>query len=234
MEYFYNIGEKQAKLLTDHLLKLGLIEKNKEYSIEEYKQILKTPAIFAELPLATQMDLLHNPLRSIPREYIKIIEDELKKYLSDLKFDIAGSYIRGKPASSDIDLVLLKTKDDMWEYFSNQINKSEHIRFLEPFAHGEDKIGTLIQILNKKVTVKIDIFLCDKDSYVYTLLFAIGSGHFNVRMRSIAKRKGYLLNNKGLYKILNNGELVRLDLKTEEEIFHELGMIYRKPSERVR
>lgn len=274
LDYFYNIGNKQSEKIWHRLLELKLVKKDKKYSIEELKEILKNPEIFPELSEATKCDLTYNPVRKIPRPIIELIEKEFKKHLGKkkIRFNIAGSYLRGKLVSSDIDMVL--NSDDSCKVFGKDITKiwpgikklinsrSKFIKFTDPFANGPDKIGTLIQVdliksglekipevknllLNTgtdivcnsglcKVYVKIDIFLSNTQDYIFAMLFATGSGLFNVRMRYLAKRKGMLLNNHGLWKKVDQNNLEKIPIQTEKEIFEILGMTYKSPRERMK
>jgi DNA polymerase/3'-5' exonuclease PolX len=90
--------------------------------------------------------------------------------------------------------------------------------FLEPHNYFRDG----------KINIKVDFFLAKPEEYLTTKLFAIGSGNFNIIMRTQAKKRGYLLNNEGLFK---NGK--RVLVKNEKEIFELVGVSYREPSQRL-
>lgn len=268
LTHFYNIGPIQAKKILQMLIDFKLLNidkiKNNEYTLSDLRRILINKKIFEELSKATKTDLTYNPLRVIPRPIITLIDNELHKIFNNednkIKFNIAGSYIRGKQTSGDIDMVLStkKTNKELitWKYFMQTINKnSKYIKFHEPFAEGIDKVATLIEVdliksnlIKKypefkklfkcnsscKVNIKMDIFLSNLDDYHFAMLFAIGSGSFNIRMRSLAKKKGYLLNHHGLYKKISENVLEKINIKTEQEIFEILGMKYRPPLDRLK
>jgi DNA polymerase beta len=259
LTHFYNIGSIQAKKLLNNLINAKLIYTSNKYSLSDLRKILKNPIIFANLAKATQIDLLFNPLRVIPRPIISLIDSELHKCFdrpSDkIKFDIAGSYIRGKSTSGDIDLVIDENTIKGAEFIKKINAYSTFIKFHEPFAQGSDKITTLIEVdliksglikthpdfkklfkcnSSCKVNVKIDIFLSNTDDYIFALLFATGSGLFNIRMRSLAKKKGYLLNHRGLYKKISDTVLEKIPVKSETEIFRILNMTYKVPTDRIK
>lgn len=226
----YGIGPVLAKKLSQMI----------RGDVSNVRQALRKPDIFYTLPVAAQTDLLYNPLRRIPRDIIHIIDGELHKYLRRTKFVIAGSYLRGKLTSGDIDIVMHATNlNPLYEVNAN----SKQIHIMSPFSQGPDKAAMLFEVkvppqlqstmtddmtTTKKVRVKVDIFLTKSDEYMYTLLFATGSGQFNIRMRAVAKRKGYLLNQRGLYK---NGKKVLI--RDEKHLFKILNMTYRLPVERI-
>jgi DNA polymerase/3'-5' exonuclease PolX len=255
LQSIYSIGPELAKLLVGKLLEAGFISendiKNNTKNERDLRRILKKRKIFDTLPVAAKVDLTYHPIKDIPRDIIHIIDGELQKYLRGVKFTIAGSYLRGKLVSHDIDLVLSKGRIGV-QVFDRMVNAiNDHSRTLyiyNPYARGEDKVTTLFEVLvppdlrylpllkkkmttTKKVRVKVDVFLCEPTDYMFTLLFATGSGLFNVRMRSLAKHKGYLLNQRGLYKILGEKKK-KIPIKTEEQLFKLLGMQYRTPEER--
>ena len=192
----------------------------------------------ADLPAITRADITLNPLRKVPRSMIEYVAN----ILGDDVF-VGGSFIRGKPTSGDMD-ILIYAKD--WDKIYTKFRNSDII-IREPFAHGESKIGTIITVKipinitndvieylqphnyysNGKINIKVDFFLANKQNYITTKLFVIGSGKFNIFMRSQAKKHGYLLNNDGLFK---DGKLV--PVKNEKEIFKILGIRYREYTER--
>lgn len=235
LKYFYSIGNIQAHNIYNKLIELKLINVDSPpETLEEIKKILQKSEIFYLLPEATKHDLLYNPLRIIPREIIELIEKEFKKIIK-IRFDICGSYSRLKKESGDIDLVLSteKKKNDTWSYFMNKINQnSKLIQIHVPFAQGSDKVSVLIEVSGLiGVNVKMDVFLTNDEDYIFAKLFATGSGNFNIRMRALAKRNGFLLNNHGLF---NKKTDEKIKINSEEDIFKILGMTYKKPEERLK
>jgi DNA polymerase/3'-5' exonuclease PolX len=250
----YSIGEKKAKKLIKEFIVLGILTKEQtkeEFTDDRVRKLLKDPKIYPSLDDATRVDLDEHPLRIIPREIISRLEKELIKIWDAVrdegkpvpKYEIAGSYLRGKDFSGDIDFVLSTfekpdgeqcTTDQTWDYFQSIVNeKSTFVKIHIPFARGSSKVDSLFELnLPKKPKIKVDTFLTTPDEYVFARLFAIGSGKFNIRMRATAKRKGYLLNQKGLFKKVGEN-YKKLPLKTEEDIFAKLNMHHRSPQERI-
>lgn len=208
------------------------------------------------LPVLAQADILFQPLRRISRDLIKIVEEEFKRTNKGIRFDIAGSYRRGKPTSGDLDIVVSARstdKRDTWERFTKNNNKkSRRVRIMNPIAGHDDKITVLFRICipariditnflepyhnkskiqkNRYAYIKADVFLTRPEEYVFALLFVTGSGRFNVLMRRQAKLRGYKLNQYGLFQI-SNGKSVHV--KNEKDLFKLLGMRYRQPHERT-
>lgn len=196
---------------------------------------LKKHKIFPHLPAATQADLKWNPSRKIPRATIEKIDEEFKKRLTGIKFQIAGSYRRKKPFSRDIDLIISAaggTTAEHWDRFLIRMKESKLVKFVEVFAQGEDKVSSILSF--GKIRIKVDVFFTDPSEYLFMLLYATGSGQFNVRMRSVAKRKGYLLNQRGLFKKVSATVLRRVPIEDEKELFDILGIKYLIPEKRLK
>jgi DNA polymerase/3'-5' exonuclease PolX len=256
LEYIYGLGPVQAKSIYRDLLELGLAKPKVEYTESQFRKMLLDKRIYSMLPTVTKADLKYKPIKTIPRDLIHIMNGELQKYARGIKFTVAGSYRRGKPISHDIDIVLSigsnGTPYEILDLFMERVNtKSKILKLLEPFARGNDKAGLLMHIQvpeelrsnnlvkNKKsVYFKVDIFLSKPEEYMYALLFATGSGAFNVRMRAVAKKKGYLLNQRGLFRKARDASgveiLEQVPIKNEREIFDVLGITYKTPGERVK
>jgi len=75
--------------------------------------------------------------------------------------------------------------------------------------------------------IQINAVNTDSGSYGAALMYLTGSKLFNIIMRSKAKRKGYLLNEYGLWKGKE-----KIAGGNEEEIFHALDMDWINPKDR--
>ncbi|MEO0260081.1 MAG: hypothetical protein ABIM77_05000 [candidate division WOR-3 bacterium] len=126
-------------------------------------------------------------------EIVKKIEEIFKK--ENIEFGIYGSYIRKEETIGDVD-ILVNEKD--YERAKNILKKFDFYERIEIYSLPEEY----------------------KDSWESFSLYLIGSGKFNVWLRGIAKRKGFLLNQYGLYK-RDKWEIVA---RKEKEIFEILGI----------
>ena len=95
---------------------------------------------------------------------------------------------------------------------------------------GPSKISTIVRLKNYKINLKMDLFIAPKLEYPFAQLYSTGSKEFNIRMRRLAKSKGYLLNQKGLYK--SGKRLNSSKFKSEKSIFDFLNMKYVSPKSR--
>jgi hypothetical protein len=133
----------------------------------------------------------------------------LKPYSS--RITIAGSLRRHAPAN-DIDLVVIpKDKDKI---------RSELSRLGKIEASGDQQVFANID------GTKVDVFYANKDDYGAQLLSRTGPAGSSISNRQLARRKGMLLNQYGLFK----GR--RRIATTEPGIYHALGKPFRKPENR--
>ncbi len=78
--------------------------------------------------------------------------------------------------------------------------------------------------------VKLDLFFIKKKHLPFALFHYTGSKKYNIRIRAYVKKKGYLLNQYGLFR---NKKLVSKNIKTEKELTKLIGVSFRKPSNRL-
>lgn len=193
----YGIGAVLAEKLAN------LIDMN---NIEE--ELLK-PEIYEMLPEATKIHLKYKPQTHIKRKIVA----KLVHVIESVGGIVAGSYRRGVEFINDLDILI------------SDYSKIEHL-FLKPYAEGEEIIRTLCQ-LHPGFYITVDIFIPKKGEFPAYLLYATGSKNFNKMMRGIAKQRGFLLNQHGLYK-----DTIMQKVRSEEDIFSLLGMKYYEPYER--
>lgn len=75
---------------------------------------------------------------------------------------------------------------------------------------------------------RCDIILTIPSEYIAALCYFTGSKWHNERLRGIAKSKGMRLNQTGLY----NSDKQKIELKSEEDVYKELGLQYVHPEQR--
>jgi DNA polymerase beta len=159
-----------------------------------------------------------------------IIDKQLNKISSDLKFKLAGSYRRKLPELGDIDVIIYNKKSDI--SMKTIINGLKKI-IVSTISLGETKFSGLIALKKSKSLVRrLDIRVVPYDNYWTTLLYFTGSKDFNKKMRLIAKKKGFLLNEYGLYKIASTNK-IKLNINNEEDVFKKLNMKYVAPENRI-
>ena len=151
----------------------------------------------------------------------EFILNPLSLYLVDKKINYAfcGSYRRGAKELGDIDIIIDGNDGELWD----PVHEVFNLNTKEVLWSGQSKLAVVVH------NFQIDIRNIPANCWGAGLLMATGPVGFNVNMRAIAKKKGMLLNEYGLYVRADHR---RLAGKTEEEVFRFLGMRYVVPEER--
>jgi hypothetical protein len=181
---------------------------------------LINPKWFKLLSREAKIMVTYKPCRKIPRSIIQKIEPILTGFKRE-RMIIVGSYRRRKKFSRDIDIVMtmnLKTFDLYEKYIRRKYN-------IHVYSKGATKMSFLLQF--DKIYYKVDIFRVTPTEILFMILYATGSSEFNIKMRRIAKHKGFILNQKGLFDKKTHK---RIKVKSEKDLFNILNMTYTKPS----
>lgn len=162
----------------------------------------------------------------IPRDEVthigSVIWGAIRGLDPDMKFDIAGSYRRGNARSGDVDIIVSSNRDILPRIVDTLRNDS---RFIDTLNNGSERITFLYR--GSRVR-QVDIINLPGDRYWSGLLYFTGSYDFNEAMRGYAKKRGYRLNQNGIFK---GGRA--LPIKSERDIFEILHLKYIPPSERT-
>lgn len=212
------IGEARAKALVAQ----GLTNINDMYK-EKW---------FNMLPEETKLNLKLKPEVPIPYGDIKKIEEYLNK--TKYQIIIVGSYRRRRPYSNDIDVMVISDDSNILDKLLKTLLKKS-ANNCHPYSKGLDKMSVILNTANitdAKHIYKLDFFRCPVKDKIPMLLYSTGSKELNIIMRRNAKRKGYLLNQHGLFKLSNDKKIKIENLKTEKDYFDYLGMEYKEPEMR--
>jgi apurinic endonuclease APN1 len=251
LKIYENIAKNNNKIIEIKSIKLfqniwgigvefarSIVEKN-IYTISGLKNAVKNNKI-----KLTDQQLIglkyYDKLKSkIPREEITLFTNYLKKILNNAKtldVDIynAGSYRAKVKECGDIDLIISYNKDKITlekvnENIYELLNK-EHI-IIDTLSHGNQKsIYIINNPLSKKIR-KMDIAFVESENISWYLLYFGSSREFSKKIRLIASKMGYKLNEKGLFN-KNSGKKINFNPKDEKDIFHFLKIDYIKPENR--
>jgi len=146
------------------------------------------------------------------------IADEVVKRLSPYcqRIEVAGSVRRQKPQVRDIDIALIPS--DLW-------NLTDEIRGLGQMRMSGSKIMRVMV-----GSVQVDVYVADEETWATLLLIRTGSTENNIRLCSIAKKRGWHLAASGDGLFDENGRRIAGD--TEQSIYRALDLDYQEPWER--
>jgi DNA polymerase (family 10) len=147
----------------------------------------------------------------------QIVAALLKSGLVD-KALIAGSTRRMRETIGDLDILATSKSPEKVSDFFSKMPSVEHV-----IVKGPTKTTVWL-----KIGLSCDLRVIDPDSFGAALQYFTGSKDHNVQVRQIAVKKGYKLNEYGLFDKKDG----LLSSKDEEEIYGLLGMQWMPPEMR--
>lgn len=219
------IGSVFANKLVNKYKIMNVIELKKAY---ESKKIKLTNEQKLGIKYYKHLEYL------IPRNestiFKKIIDKKIKKL--SLQTIIAGSYRRELTNMGDIDLLIYSHKMDKVpiDLLETIIKKIDTI-IVSNISLGQTKYSGLVKLDKFSKVRRLDIRIIAYNSLPTALLYFTGSKEFNKKIRSIAKDKGYLLNEYGLYQIVKN-KRIKIKILSEKDVFNKLNINYIIPKNR--
>lgn len=150
--------------------------------------------------------------------------EQAEAYLSFLQgcerieqMEYAGSLRRKQATIGDIDIVACgRDSEAMMQCFLS------YPKIKQVLASGETKSSVVTQN-----DVQVDFRVVDAESFGAALFYFTGPKHFNIHVRTLALRRGWKINEYGLYE----GEK-KIAGRTEKEMFEALDLPYLTPQER--
>ena len=176
--------------------------------------------------------------KRIPRkeidEFKALFDSEFKKVAEeDSKYEIVGSYRRGKEKSGDIDVIITSKNPEIFNKFFNALKETGII--IEVLSKGNTKSMVIGKLKDGATARRIDFMYTSPKEYPFAILYFTGSKAFNTVMRSYALKQNISLNEHGMYektKGSEKGNKIEKNFTTEKEIFDDLGLLYQKPEDR--
>ncbi len=142
--------------------------------------------------------------------------DFLKQLSSVNKISIAGSLRRMKETIGDIDiLVSSKSPEEVMNHFV------EYPKVKQILVKGKTKTSVILED-----GIQVDLRVVEEKSFGAALQYFTGSKDHNVILRGIAIKKGFKLNEYGLFEKDTDKYIAG---RTEEEVYRKLGLPYIPP-----
>lgn len=188
-----------------------------------------------------EMDEWSEGLTELARETL----GELDVKISNM--ELVGSYRRGLETSGDIDFYLSISDQDSLEglmiHLRDMLIAMEALDPEDIFSCGPHKLMCVARLGAERLARHLDIFIFQEHQYPFALMYATGSGEFNVRFRNHALQMGYSLSDKQICLGEAGGEappreqfmerLGKPEISCELDIFTFLGVAYIPPAERT-
>ena len=222
---------KKQNLNLNHILGFGekfikeLKTKHNARTINEIRKIAAQGKIKLNNTQLIGLKYYEDLNTPIPRQEITEIGNQIKNSVEKantfLTCFIAGSYPSGtKETSKDIDLLIV-INDDVTHnlgMLKSIIKQIETSMSLETISLGNEKFLGIIKSPSSHKWRHLDIRLTLIDSMPYAWLYYTGGKIFNKLIRERLKKRGYKLNEYGLYKSNSNSSKVNLEKDNGNEL----------------
>jgi deoxyribonuclease-4 len=231
LQKVYGIGpEFSKKILLNQDIK----------NIQDFKKKVKNKKIILTPSQEISLKYYDNLQQRIPYKEITNITTIFKKMLKihkkilDVQLLNAGSYAMDKKNSGDIDYILLYDKDKYNVSYVKEVMKEllqKYKYYIATLLDASEKNIYLIKMSNKSYVHQMDIAYVEKENKYFYMLYFNSGKDFSKKIRYTASKKGYKLNEKGLF-YRNNGLKVNFKPKSEKDIFDFLEIKYVKSKDR--
>ena len=104
---------------------------------------------------------------------------------------------------------------------------------------GVKKVLGICRLPRRRHFRRLDLLAVPPDELPFALLYFTGSQAYNIRVRNVAKERGYSLSERGLRPLTEEAEaalraaLAERPMETEADVLAFLGLPYVRPEERV-
>lgn len=144
---------------------------------------------------------------------------ELKVLKEVRRIELAGSVRRRKETIGDIDILVSCLPKDRKKIITEFTTLKERKTVL---AKGGTKASIIIKDYNKQV----DLRIVNENEWGAALLYFTGSREHNVHLRTIAKDKGWKINEYGVFRTKDDK---RIAGETEKDVYDSLGFQWIPP-----
>jgi DNA polymerase (family 10) len=149
---------------------------------------------------------------------VEEIEKKLSRQKEVEKLTVCGSIRRMQETIGDIDILATSKKPRaVMDYFA-RMPEVEHV-------HSKGETKTMVRL---KIGLDADLRVVSPKSYGAAVQYFTGSKDHNIALREVAIKKGYKLNEYGLFK---NKEMIAG--KDEESVYKKLGLEWMPPEVRT-
>ena len=220
----YGIGPKKAsELVATGITSIDMLRQNQD----KLNNVQKVGLQYYE-------DILKRIPRSEIDEYASVFNKIFQQVATpQSKFEIVGSYRRGVETSGDIDMIITADKPDVFVNFIDLLIK--HNIIIEVLSKGATKCLVIAKIPSSNTYRRVDFLYSTQNEYPFSVLYFTGSKMFNTVMRGHALKKGFTMNEHGLYKLDGKKKADKVDyvFKEEKDIFDFLHLQYVDPTKRI-
>ncbi|MEO1289783.1 MAG: DNA polymerase/3'-5' exonuclease PolX, partial [Chloroflexota bacterium] len=220
------VGPKKAKLFWDEL-GITSIEELKEAAEKGQLRDLSGMGKKSEQKVLDGIEAIARRSDRTPIGKARPAAERILNYLLELpeaqEGVIAGSIRRARITIGDVDILI--AGDDAQPIMDAVVNMEEVARVL---GHGETKSSVELH-----TGLQVDVRVLPKQRWGTALQYFTGSQAHNIKVREIAREKGYSLNEDALRPIDEEGNLLDeshyVYCETEQEVYEKIGLAWVPP-----
>lgn len=151
---------------------------------------------------------------AVAEEVAESMSEYLKGISGVKELTVAGSFRRRKETVGDLDILVTAAKDSP---VMQRFTEFDEVK--EVISHGKTRSTVVL-----RTGLHVDLRVLPQVSYGAALQYFTGSREHNIEVRRLAVRKGYKINEYGVYE----GDK-RIAGKTEKEVYASVGLPYIEP-----
>ena len=220
--------------------------------------LLRSPA-FDRLPAEARANARYAPVRSMPLATAQSIAREVARRLRwaarpagtpggplapplrGVTVHPVGSIRRQAPRVADIDLLVVAPRggglpaDFLRRAELRPPRAGDLLAFADTYSDGPRHRALIVRRGGPGPArhYRLDLFAASRREEPYALYHYTGSAAYNVRIRALAKRRGWLLNQYGLYLAASGRPVAGSEaIATEADLAARLGVRWREPPDR--
>lgn len=220
------VGPKKAKLFWDEL-GITSIEELKQAAEKGQLRDLSGMGKKSEQKVLDGIEAIARRSDRTPIGKARPAAERILNYLLELpeaqEGVIAGSIRRARTTIGDVDILI--AGDDAQPIMDAVVNMEEVARVL---GHGETKSSVELH-----TGLQVDVRVLPKQRWGTALQYFTGSQAHNIKVREIAREKGYSLNEDALRPIDEEGNLMDeshyVYCETEQEVYEKIGLAWVSP-----
>ncbi len=196
------------------VIRQGKLKGLKGFGVARVNQLMRALKLYSaseRIPLADAVkiaDAFGKRLQSIP---------------GVLRVEVAGSIRRRKSTIGDIDLVMAVPAKARRKVVNA-------IRELPGIKRVLSSGNTRISLILRDKLMQADIRLVESGEFGAALVYFTGPKEYNVRLRLLARNRGWKLNEYGLFDLATGKKLAG---DSEEQVFHALGLPFLPATKRA-
>lgn len=142
-----------------------------------------------------------------------------------------GSLRRREPVVKDLDLLVVLSRE-LGDVRLTAARAADLVTDWALRSSGPRRSCLSLKVRGRARRVQADLFRASRAELPYALYHYTGSRGYNIRIRAHAKRRGWRLNQYGLFDRAGR-RVAEEEIRTEKDLARIIGVTYRRPQDRL-